>query len=268
MALSIASTSTYDNSGANLSAVITKPSGLAVGDLMFLHLTTEASGRTLTQPGGWTISSTLSTYCTMVIGYKIADSSDVAASTFTFSFNDNGGGPQHIIGNMFRITGFNSVNPIAVSTDEVNYSGGGSKVFSNSITPATADSLLLLAIGHNSTLTGISAYAVATSSPSFTEFQDSSVSALAYGTRTAITATGNSSFTGPDQAYAVAQVVIRPNFTSSSTETITMSENKSFSLGLLIQEIITMTESLSNIKQRLWNTVTKNVSSWINPDKS
>jgi hypothetical protein len=65
--------------------VVTKPTGLAVGDLMVAHL--YHSVQTITGLAGFTelINNSDGSDISGKILYKIADSSDVAASDFTFN---------------------------------------------------------------------------------------------------------------------------------------------------------------------------------------
>lgn len=97
MAIVVASIST-NTMGAG--GVLTKPTGLAVGDFMVAIVVAETIAN-LASPGGWTNqgSRDTATYAKTTLFTKVADSGDVAASNFTFTGTDIRGGI------LYRITG-------------------------------------------------------------------------------------------------------------------------------------------------------------------
>lgn len=99
MAVAYASHSNGDDNTTTVT--ITKPTGLAVGDLMVSVCGAEQSGVTITPPSGWdTIANQAQTNGRCMISYKVADSSDVAASNFVFTSSIG-----KILGIIYRITG-------------------------------------------------------------------------------------------------------------------------------------------------------------------
>lgn len=81
----IASTGIYNISNGATTAPIPKPTGLAVGDLMVAVISTVRSAIT-SAPTGWTVvNSNNLTYNFCTVYKKIADTSDVSASTFSWS---------------------------------------------------------------------------------------------------------------------------------------------------------------------------------------
>lgn len=83
--ISIASSGVYNISTGATTAPIPKPSGLAVGDLMVAVISTVRSAIT-SAPTGWTVvNSNNLTYNFCTVYKKIADASDVSASTFSWS---------------------------------------------------------------------------------------------------------------------------------------------------------------------------------------
>lgn len=82
--ISIASSGIYNIRTGATTAPIPKPSGLAVGDLMIAVIST-VRGSITTAPTGWTVvgSNNLS-YNACTVYKKIADASDVSASTFSW----------------------------------------------------------------------------------------------------------------------------------------------------------------------------------------
>jgi len=88
--------------------VISKPSGLAIDDLMVAQINVFDDG--ITTPAGWTqIAATEHTSCGMFIYWKIADAADVAASSFDFVL-DNGANTH--VGCIGAFTGASTINPI------------------------------------------------------------------------------------------------------------------------------------------------------------
>ncbi|MCK4501362.1 hypothetical protein KAU11_12750, partial [Candidatus Babeliales bacterium] len=93
------------------SIVITKPTGLAVDDLMVAKIALYDwldDNRTLSTPAGWTLAanSTTGTSTRLVRiadFYKVADSGDTAASDFTFSAS---GAVGFMSGYLARISGY------------------------------------------------------------------------------------------------------------------------------------------------------------------
>lgn len=70
---------------ADTSLVVTKPSGLAVGDLM-VAVASSTDSRTVAPPGGWTTFEDTSNGTNRTsVHTKIADAGDAAASNFTFT---------------------------------------------------------------------------------------------------------------------------------------------------------------------------------------
>jgi hypothetical protein len=74
--------------------VLTKPTGLAVGDTMIAILASAGGTNNIAAPGGWATVTSLNTptYTKSRVFSKTADSGDVAASNFTFTGTDIKGG--------------------------------------------------------------------------------------------------------------------------------------------------------------------------------
>lgn len=186
--------------GTGTSTVITKPSGLIVGDIMIAHLYVATGYVSVTPPSGFAIIGSTAEPTgrgTVFYYYKIADSGDVAATNFTFSWSGS-------------VENFGSL--IAVQDGDTTFAnwkwGGDNKTASNTdnpsinatVTPTTA-SLLLQMWTEFENITAISGYAIATSNPSWTESYDvdsgsGERASFAYGYRTQTTATGNVSCVG------------------------------------------------------------------------
>lgn len=98
------------NTTTNLgSIVITKPSGLIVGDQMVAALGSDETSGQFNTPSGWTLISRASalTDKEAVIFFKVADSADVAASNFTFTHSS---GTANLKGGIMRVSGLDTVN--------------------------------------------------------------------------------------------------------------------------------------------------------------
>lgn len=165
MAIAVASVSTGQSP-------ITKPSGLAVGDLMVavvgqVYSVAFPNGST---PSGWTSEASGFDNRAYNLLWKVADSGDVAASTFTFQDTSSG----HMYGALYRITGYaaDAYVPFEVFNGDDN-SGDVNGLVATSITPAHAGSLFIAGyvVGDDSTNGTNGTYALG-GTPTFTERYD------------------------------------------------------------------------------------------------
>lgn len=254
------------------STVVTKPANLAVGDLMIaVHIASNHNAL----PSGFTSLGTQSDSVTTYgskIAYKIADSSDVAASNFTFTTT----GSELQMGAIARITG------ASATASYYKYNGAST---TNTATPSVAagvtphnngeSNLLMMFWYCTTTTTAIAGYAIATSDPSWTEGYDLANSTtenagMAYATRSQVTATGNISATGGgvNSDWAGQLISIPAPFNFSIADSVTVTDAKVISLSILVQEALTLTDTLVSTVQLAWSNVAKNVSSWFNVDKN
>lgn len=153
---------------ANGGLSVTKPSGLAVGDLMIIFGTASGysnSNASISPPSGsWTVIKNRNVSANLVFGsyWKIADASDVAASSFSIGFGDR------VAGMMYRITGADPVTTVAFLGETTPSSG--TTLGAPSITPTVQSLLLMLAFGsknNNGAAFTLSAQAIVTSNPSW-----------------------------------------------------------------------------------------------------
>ena len=199
--------------------VITKPSGLTVGDLMIAQVVGtdyRFSGDigAFTAPAGWTgirqdtAVNGAYEYLASALFWKTANATDVAASSFTFTAttaNSNRG----------TITvwyGQNSTNPINAHNGLSN--AASTTVTAPTITPSVANCMILLFCGiyDDNTQSG---YAIATSNPpSWAEAYDLLYNdtydlglSLGYATRSQTTATGSGTATTSGSDYNIGQLV-------------------------------------------------------------
>lgn len=191
--------SAWDQTGG--SVTVTKPTGLAAGDLMVAFVTVLNLTSAPDTPSGWTAVTNVTTSGRYVqLFAKVADSSDAAASNFTFT-HGTGSAELHVL--LYRVTGtFTSAANIYATAAAVAGSEPSSNVFryTNGITPNTASSLLILFatqdVGENDGTSD--GYTLQTSNPTWTERLDTTPNAAdntkhvasATATRTEVTATG------------------------------------------------------------------------------
>lgn len=263
------------------SVVVTKPTSLAVGDLMLGQVAArDNSGGSvsITPPSGWSVLTTESdsgngirfeTY------YKVATSGDVAASNFTWTAT----GAEGMVGAISRFTNPSSTTPIDQSQDSLG-SGAGYTSLSG-ITPTKAAGTMVIFAFYLATTSGTtSTYAIATNNPTWTEAYDLNINpdvnarvgiSMAYAHRPELTATGSVS--------AVASVGLTRStlaIVNLPAEDLTFASvtTTAFGAGIrtVIDQIATVTSSLlaptvTEI-ENIWSNVSKNVSSWVNQSKT
>ena len=246
---------------------VDKPTSLAVGDLMIAYATVGFIGNSPGLPSGFTeITSSTSAHASKT-GFKVADSSDVAASSFSFTHSG--------FASLSRITGA-ATNLAAFSATVGNPSNTASPSLSG-ITPKDyGDSVLLMQFwsidsGNSANVGG---YAIATSNPSWTEGYGSdsggNSTGMGYATRPEVTATGNFSCTGGGDAinsWDGHLIAIPVPFAINVNESITMTESKTLSFIVTYSDNISMTETVLNTVKR-WVNALKNSSSWSNQTKN
>ena len=179
MAITKASTSS-NTATAVSSLTITKPTGLAVGEVLVVCLfrsnRLDSTG-ILTTPAGWTLHTTQSDggRVALSILYKTATSGDVAASNFTFTNNI---ALDYYQGFMFRLTTDTSfTSPVITSSDSEVMTGDG-------VTPTTtptfplsfkqfSNSLIIVAsVTANDDSIATSGYTINGTNPTWTEHFD------------------------------------------------------------------------------------------------
>lgn len=259
--------------------VIVKPTGLTVGDIMIAHCGwgNRTSPTAVTPPSGWT-EIHFTAQGNSVIGYsawKIADSSDVAASDFTFSVN--GSGTPVGKGNILRINGGRETTIAAVNAEAS--AAASSAVSVGTVTPAEADSFLLFLVtgGTPSAAMSASGYAIATDDPTWNEEYDDNYDggantvniSCATATRPETSATGNWTATMSATENWVGHVfVIYPQIEINETETVTGTDaTPVMGLSITQLETATLVDSSEETVGKYRNNA-KSAASWVNPDKS
>ncbi len=276
MAIAVQST-TLDGAFSATSVAPTKPTGLAVGDLLICQFMSGATGRTFTLPSGFTQIQLITdaNQGDMQISQKVADSSDVAASDFTFSVS---GAATPLTARLTRITGARGVTPVNNSSSNDHNASDTTSMTAPTITPSYANSMIVFYVMKEATGNGTSGYVLATDNISWTEQYDATNNsafryAMAYGNRVQITATGTATATsdgGVNTRYTTVLLSIDPilSFTNTILETSTMTDIKIFNIGLIFTEIVSITEQLVSPIREMWAYVTKQITTWIFQDRS
>ena len=189
-------TESHDTAVAT-TTVVTKPTGTVDDDLLIAMLMRDGGTDIINSvPSGWTLLEELaggSGNILYVYG-KIASSegaswtwgwngSDVSKRWAAFRFD----GTLTVIGDAIDVSAIAEVDNDATPS------------FTNTITPTADDGMIVMMVFSSQDATSVSAYAVTTDNPTFTERLDNEqsnfVTAMATATRSQQTATGNSSAT-------------------------------------------------------------------------
>ena len=213
------------------SVVITKPSGLAVGDLMVAHIATYTDP-TVTNSSGFTtiLSTAVSEGVRSHLAWKIATSGDVAASNFTFTLSDT----VVSMGAIIAFTGHDATTPIGASNGSANGTDT-TTISAAAITPPVADSMILFFSASRGSITTtpyVSGHSIPTSNPTWTELYDTTTTigsdlnhTLAYGIRTATTSTGTGTATQASSRKNCGQLVaISPAADAGEVASIPLAE--------------------------------------------
>lgn len=258
-----------NNSGwsTGTSSVVTKPTGLAVGDLMIaFYFVQSISSQAL--PSGFT---TIDNTGTLLLGFKVATSGDVAATDFTFT---NGSTRQ--FASISRITGSAGIASL-IAFNEGTQNNTATPSIAAGVTPpdTRANSLIMMFWNQDTNASVTGSYAIATSNPSWSEGFDvvdgtTFTCAMAHAVRPQTTATGNVSAAGGDAStdWILQIIAIAPALEFGGADTTTLTEASIESLTQNTSETITLTETIDFDDNIMWTNQDKSTSTWINIDKS
>jgi hypothetical protein len=226
----IESTSTANGTAGSIT--ITKPTGLAVGDVMVAVLSAARSSATnpfIQTASGWTLVATEDpALASASVQWKTATSGDVAASNFTFSCLNT----TSVImsGAILRVTGLSTVSPYIgeISSNTVSAVVDTTVTFSGSVDIAVDNCLVVMAIAatESAAPASVSAYNT-TPTVTFTELYDYNNSTNiglggAYGiqdTAATITQFGATLSTAQD-THAGVLAIFRAYYPSSGTNAL------------------------------------------------
>jgi len=273
---------TYQSVQSNTSTnsttvVVTKPTGLAVGDWLVAGVVVNrdsGSNQTLSTPSGWTrqedwqFSAGVAVFAVFI---KQADSADVAASNFTFTAPANSTG--HMLAHVARVTNGAFVAGSTVSVDSTS----GASITASTFTPTRADSLMLgFFYVYDTSIPTTSSFAIATSNPTWTERASNTVndstndSRLTFYTasRPESTATGTvTGTTGSGSSGCVAIAALAPQVNGSVTPTTklnayALSPTQSARLDAIAED-----PTYRSRRQTNWQNETKPSTTWTNEQK-
>ena len=280
----IQSSASTASAGPTSTCTITKPTGLATGNLMLaLLFTYEGTGAlSVTDESGWTtIEGATSGFQGFKSMYKVADAGDVAASNFTF---DASGSADKFSGIIYRITGFNTASPVT-NYDLVAYATNSTNpTFACSVAPLLSDDLLIMGfIGDTSnTSTTVSGYNISGTNPTWTEdFEDTEgadhIASTAHATGNSLSSitqfdvtTTNSCADNIGILIALAEQKSNTQTPSvisivSSVQTPTLSISFTPSVVTSVVSVQAPTITLTGAK---WTTPDKHSSTWDNQNKT
>lgn len=165
MAITVPSTSSQTTGTG--SVVITKPTGLTVGDQMIAAIASSQSSGSINTPAGWTLISQANAITGVAanIFFKVADSSDVAASNFTFTHTS---GTALIRGGIIRATGLDTVNLPEAEATGSSTSNATSYNIAISESLRVPDNLVVIVASADNDTAGDNAFNAHSTTPSHT----------------------------------------------------------------------------------------------------
>lgn len=254
------------------SITITKPTGLASGDLMVAIIHKRDGNLSTCSLTGWTnvvsYDDSANTGDYIYALYKVADSADAAASNFTFTLGET----KVTGGAIMRVTDFNTISIISQNNSGSDSSNNTNQIFSNAITP-TENGIIIMGIMLDQSTTQ-STYSITNDNPSWTEIVDqndgsTASMAIAWAYRPQLTSTGNWGSVSAASAKSSALILGIGNPPVIITDTITETDTTSNTIAYLVTTTETITETDSTtVTETNWNNLDKNSSSWSNLDKS
>lgn len=254
--------------------VITKPTGLAVGDLL-VALIGYTGNTAPSTPAGWTAAFGITSAVSdgVFSFYKIADSSDVAASDFSFTVDSTASTTG---GRLLRVTG-------GTSTGVVDFDG--SSLATDTSTPSvtvsldtTVDECLIIALFENGRSPAncvFSTYIVSDTNPTWTElFDDEDTTSFGFAaasaeisvrrTITSIGATMDSS-----RAHTNIGILAIPPQKNANQSPAVLSVVASVQEPTITSSPVAQTPSVITITSSVQApTVATPAPTWINPDKT
>lgn len=173
MAFTVESTASNSTTGST-SLTITKPTGLAEGDLMVASLSVSSGGAvTISTASGWTlVANQTCANASANMQYKVATAGDAAASNFTFSSSASG----FWGGTIMRVTGFAVGNELDASDSDFNNTANSPTIsFTTTVSPSTDGNLIVAAYVANDGNTGtetVGSYTASDGTLTWTELHD------------------------------------------------------------------------------------------------
>lgn len=283
MAFPVVATSA--NAAGNGSVTITKPASLAVGDMMLAWVScgsySNGNARGGAPDGTWNILYEDSGGGVFAFGsyWKIATSTDVAASNFTFC----SGSSDRCAGGILRITG---TDPTPILTSNHGLASSSASALSAGITPSK-QCLFVMLVGstkNGSYTLSVSGQAVVNNNPSWTSVF--TVSGNDTGNHAGVNASWANETGAPNSATGNATATISTSVNENNLQIIAIQSTTTFvatSLPITIhlnqpmfirKMVVAALHVLGTLGvptitlAALWKNQSKNSSSWTNQNKS
>lgn len=279
-----------DSTGTTV--VIPKPTGLAVGNVLLAFIysskDTGAAVAAPSTPAGWTLISSYDGGTTVIklrVFAKVADSSDVAASNFSFTVDQT---DTASVGSLFRLSGASGATPFSDTATSTDVTNDATLSFSSLDLNTLIDNSYLFMVIMCRNATGdptVSGYTVSGTNPTWTEQTDKSLNAdLSHGfaiatapittARTITTAQATASLSVSNaflflaSASPVTNATINAGVLSMSASMQSASGSASFTAGTLTLSA-TLQTATATAETKKYTNVDKNADvSLINEDKS
>ena len=192
------------------STLVTKPTGLAVGNLMLAHGAGRDSNFTFTPPAGWTeLDKSSDGDVVTYLWYKVAVAGDVAGANFDFVSNQSG---RERFAAVTSIRGTLKTDPLSPDTDT---NGSGNTITIGTITPDQEKHMVFLFAANAEESLTFDSFSIATDDPSWTTVYNTSYGGsrdgnrfYAYGARDSVNATGNATINLSGSLSYGAQMVV------------------------------------------------------------
>jgi hypothetical protein len=264
--------SSQTNTAGNAASIdISKPASLAAGDLLVAVVSLVGGGGSIDTPAGWTsLGKNTVSFAYFAAFYKVADASDAAASSFTFSFSASA---TNSAGGIARFINGSASSPVdgTATADASSVSG---------YTPTqTMGTSLILAAGWNGggNSGSFGSYAMGTGNPSWTEAFDTGIGtqkvgvAMAYGGRSGTAATGTVQYAASGySSLKIWALNIAPGPLEALSLSSAVSPPASVRLGPLPSLALnaSLGECAAEAVEPLWSNTQKSSAAWSNLPKS
>lgn len=264
MAVSVGNITTAAGAnGITGTVTLSVPSGTANGDLLLLQLSSSSTGD-IAAPTGWTaIESLVSGAPFTAVFYRLASSEPAS-----YAITKNSSPP--LLCAMLDVKG-----PSLVTVPDTHHGQNNSSASTTAtvtgITPSAANEMIFLFFAAAGGTT-FASYAIATSSPTFTEAYDFTANsviaqACAYGVRSVATATGNGTATISSLANTGIIISIIPQQDQAPSAPLYNLSLSAFMFPFNLPRF-TLAASLFAVASSKWRTVGKHLTTWRNKSKS
>lgn len=293
MAVAYASSNITEQSGDAL-VTVTKPTGLAVGDMLLAICMRGSDGVAVSGwnvPSGWTLiaNRTVTNRVTTLVAAKVADSGDVAAASFDFTPDGADGNKSAVT--LMRLTGtFTAGTGLFTSDNDVDDSTGGENhvTFTGGVTPVGASALLIMVLAlYENIDIAYSNYSVVNNNPTWTELYDRYYDpsgnglayGIAYGSYASATATGNyaadvdsngANYTGVLISLSESvNITVSPTVvtTTISVQAPSITTGSSYSPSVITTTVTVQAPTVTTSLPK-WVNTDKSSTTWSNSDKS